>query len=122
MSRSLVQLVQRALSLSLSIRYNNFVEKPNLTEKSCLLVASRKHGDDEDRKKGPDVKLCKRLFARRWKVTSAVFLATLFSDIPRINFNGKPDEIDTIKQTFADFLRKVVAETSRDKDQDDRFS
>ena len=60
--------------------------------------------------------------ARRWKNIPSVFLATLFSDMPRINFNGKTDEIDTIKQTFTDFLKKVVAETSRDKDQDDRFS
>ena len=51
------------------------------------------------------------------------FIATLFSDIPRVTFNGTTDEIETIKQKFGDFLRKVVAETSsRGHDQDDRYS
>jgi hypothetical protein len=49
-------------------------------------------------------------------------LATLFSDIPRITFNGKTDEIESIKQIFADYLKKVTAETSRGHEQDERFT
>jgi len=49
-------------------------------------------------------------------------LATLFTDIPHITFNGKTDEIESIKQTFADYLKKVIAETSRGHEQDERFA
>jgi len=49
-------------------------------------------------------------------------LATLFTDIPRITFNGKTDEIESIKQTFADYLKRVTAETSRGHEQDERFA
>ena len=48
-------------------------------------------------------------------------LATLFSDIPCVTFNGKVDEIEAIKQTFEDFLKKVVVETSREQEHDERF-
>ena len=48
-------------------------------------------------------------------------LATLFSDIPRVTFEGKVDEIESIKQTFADFLKKVIAQASRSQD-DDRYT
>ncbi|CAF2427361.1 unnamed protein product [Rotaria sp. Silwood2] len=88
----------------LNLWYNNFVEKPNLTEKCCLLVASRKTQDEEDGRSGHEVKL-----------------STLFSDIPRITFNGKTDEIETIKQTFVDFLKRVIVEISRGQEQDERF-
>ncbi|CAF3423135.1 unnamed protein product [Rotaria sp. Silwood1] len=88
----------------LNLWYNNFVEKPNLTEKCCLLVASRKNQDEEDGKSGHEARL-----------------STLFSDIPRITFNGKTDEIETIKQTFVDFLKRVIVETSRGQEQDERF-
>lgn len=40
-------------------RYNNFVEKPNLNERCCLLVASKKNQDEEDSRSGHDVPLCK---------------------------------------------------------------
>ncbi|CAF1301440.1 unnamed protein product [Adineta steineri] len=92
----------------LNLWYNNFVEKPNLTEKCCLLVASKKDQDEEGGgggKRGHEAKL-----------------STLFSDIPRITFNGKADEIEAIKQTFGDFLRKVISETSRGHEQDERFT
>ncbi len=49
-------------------------------------------------------------------------LATLFSEIPRVTFNGKADEIESIKQTFGDFLKKVITETSRGQEHDDRFT
>lgn len=49
------------------------------------------------------------------------FSATLFSEIPRTTFDGKVDEIESIKQTFADFLKKVI-QTSRSQDQDERYS
>ena len=45
-------------------------------------------------------------------------LATLFSDINRIDFNGKPDEIENLKQSLNDFLKKVVAEMSQIQEQD----
>ncbi|CAF3822483.1 unnamed protein product, partial [Rotaria magnacalcarata] len=88
----------------LNLWYNNFVEKPNLTEKCCLLVASRKNQDEEDSKSDRNLPL-----------------STLFSDIPRIAFNGKMDEIENIKQTFVDYLKKVIAETSRGQEHDERF-
>ncbi len=44
--------------IALLLRYNNFVEKPNLSEKCCLLVASRKNQDEEGRS-GHEAKLCK---------------------------------------------------------------
>jgi hypothetical protein len=49
-------------------------------------------------------------------------LATLFSEIPRTTFNGKADEIESIKQTFNDFLKKVITETSRGQEHDERFT
>lgn len=49
------------------------------------------------------------------------FSATLFSEMPRTTFDGKVDEIESIKQTFADFLKKVI-QTSRSQDQDERYS
>lgn len=48
-------------------------------------------------------------------------LATLFSDMPRATFDGKVDEIESIKQTFADFLKKVITQASRSQD-DDRYN
>lgn len=39
-------------------RFNNFVEKPNVSEKCCLLVASRKNADENGRS-GPEARLCK---------------------------------------------------------------
>ncbi|CAF1172411.1 unnamed protein product [Adineta ricciae] len=91
----------------LNLWYNNFVEKPNLTEKCCLLVASKRKDDEEGG-------------GRR---AHEAKLSTLFSDIPRVTFNGTTDELETIKQKFGDFLRKVVAETSsRAHDQEDRYS
>jgi hypothetical protein len=41
--------------------------------------------------------------------------------MPRMTFNGKVEEIETIKQTFADYLKKVINETSRGQEQDERF-
>jgi hypothetical protein len=41
----------------LNLWYNNFVEKPNLSEKCCLLVASRKNQDEEGRS-GHEAKIC----------------------------------------------------------------
>ena len=49
------------------------------------------------------------------------FSATLFSEMPRTTFDGKVDEIESIKQTFADFLKRVI-QSSRSQDQDDRYS
>jgi len=44
------------------IRYNNFVEKPNLSEKCCLLVASKKNHDEEGGRSGHEAKLCKKSY------------------------------------------------------------
>lgn len=89
----------------LNLWYNNFVEKPNLPEKCCLVVATRKIRDDDDARPGPDAKL-----------------STLFNDIPRIDFTGKTDEIETIKQSFSEFLKKVLDEYSRSHENNDRFN
>ncbi|UJR23674.1 hypothetical protein I4U23_026657 [Adineta vaga] len=91
----------------LNLWYSNFAERPNLSEKCCLLVASKQNKDEEGGggRRGQEIKL-----------------STLFSDIPRLTFHGTPDETESIKQTFGDFLRKVIAETSRGHDQDDRFT
>lgn len=45
--------------ISRLIRYNNFVEKPNIPEKCCLVVASRKNQDEEGGRGGHEAKLCK---------------------------------------------------------------
>jgi hypothetical protein len=45
---------------SFFVRYNNFVEKPNLSEKCCLLVAAKKSQDEEGgRTSGHEARLCK---------------------------------------------------------------
>ena len=108
----------------LNLWYNNFVEKPNLSEKCCLLVGSRKMNDDDQGRIGSDAKLCKKMnfFFQLNSYSLFWVLATLFSDIPRLSFNGKADEIETIKQTFVDYLKKVITETSRSHDQENRFS
>lgn len=109
-------------NLVVSNRYNNFVEKPNLTEKCCLLVASRKNRDNEGGGRGPEARLCKQCFLLPLVSIRPFRLATLFSDINRIDFNGKADEIESIKQTFGDFLKKVISETSQGQESDDRFA
>lgn len=108
----------------LNLWYNNFVEKPNLTEKCCLLVASKRKDDEEGGgRRGHEAKLCTYELLYLHSIRISFFSATLFSDIPRVTFNGTTDEIETIKQKFGDFLRKVVTEaSSRGHDQDDRYS
>ncbi|CAF0834050.1 unnamed protein product [Didymodactylos carnosus] len=80
-------------SKELNLWYSNFVEKPNVPERCCLIVASNKTQNHRDAK-----------------------LSSLFNDIPRVSFNGQSEEIEPLKNTFADYLKKVVTETSRGQD------